>query len=128
MTNANVKPNPDPNLNPYTTLNQKPSYIGFPGQFANLTLKFILISFKFAKFCRAVKVMIQIHSLITRFNFSVKGICIYFIQFKRCFTSIQIRDRTLRRRFPAFKFERGIRISNKFIQIRNNRLSSNLLC
>ena len=61
---------------------------------------------------------IQIHSLVIRFNFSVKGFCIYVIQFKKCFTSIQIRDRTPRRRFPAFKFERGIRIPNKFIQIR----------
>ena len=44
--------------------------------------------------------------------------CIYVIQIKKCFTSIQIRDRTSRCRFPAFKFERGIRIPNKFIQIR----------
>ena len=56
-----------------------------------------LTSFKFAKFCRAVKITIQIHSLIIRFNFYVKGICIYVIQFKKCLTSIQIRDRTSRR-------------------------------
>ena len=65
-----------------------------------------------------MKITIQIHFLIIRFNFSVKGICIYVIQFKKCFTNIQIRDRTSRRRFPAFKFERGIRIPNKFIKIR----------
>ena len=43
-----------------------------------------------------------------------------FISFniKRALRSIQIRDCTARRRFPAFKFERPIRIPNKFIQIR----------
>ena len=76
------------------------------------------MSFKFAGFCRAVKITIQINSLVIRFNFSVKGFCICVIQFKKCITSIQIRARTWRRRFPAFKFERGIRIPNKFIQIR----------
>ena len=71
--------------------------IGFPAKFANLTIKFILTSFTFAKLCRAVKITIQIHSLIIRFIFYVKGICIYVIQFKECLTSIQIRDRTSRR-------------------------------
>ena len=43
-----------------------------------------------------------------------------FISFnlKRALQTFKIRDRMLRRRFPAFKFERSIRIPNKFIQIR----------
>ena len=69
----------------------------FPAKFANLTIKLILTSFKFAKFCRAVKITIHIHSLIIQFNFSLKGIRIYVIQFKMYLTSIQIRDRTSRR-------------------------------
>ena len=60
---------------------------------------------------------IQIHFLIIRFNFSVKGICIYVIQFvlyehsnsrphvKTSISGIQIRTYS-------------IRIPNKFIQIR----------
>ena len=47
-----------------------------------------------------MKITIQIHSLIIRFIFYVKGICIYVIQFKKCLTSIQIRDRTSRRLKP----------------------------
>ena len=47
--------------------------IGFPDQIRKFDNQFILTSFKFAKFCRAVKITIQIHSLIIRFNFFVKG-------------------------------------------------------
>ena len=71
--------------------------IGFPGQIRKFDNQIHFNFIQIAKFCRAVKITIQIHSLIIRFNFYVKGICIYVIQFKKCLTSIQIRDRTSRR-------------------------------
>ena len=71
--------------------------IGFPCHIRKFDNQIHFNFIQFAKLCRAVKITIHIHSRIVQFNFSLKGICIYVIQFKKCITSIQIRDRTSRR-------------------------------
>ena len=75
------------------------AYIGFPGQIHTFDNRF---SFTFIKIrqimsCRENQYS---NSFSYSVNFSVKGFCIHVIQcYKKYFTSIQIRDRTLRRHF-----------------------------
>ena len=68
--------------------------IGFPGQIRKFDNQ---INFNFIQIRQILSCRENYHSLINRFNFFVKGICIYVVQFKKCLTSIQIRDRTSRR-------------------------------